>query len=97
MANYNTFVVVDYNKRKNILVTSSARKADSCLRLGTKVEVWNDNELVEVIYFAKYKYCRDYMWPYLQEEKKYIQKKQEIAQKRNANRRLKQERKSQNV
>lgn len=83
MANYNTFVVIDYNKRKNILVTSSARKAAKHFGPGIKIEVWNENELVERIYYAKSKYSKDYILNYIAEEKKYISEKQKRAEKRN--------------
>ena len=83
MANYNTFVVFDYKKRKNILVTSSAVKANKFFKKGTKIEVWNENELIEVIYFARYNYSKDYIWRYILEEKKYIAEKQRKAEKRN--------------
>lgn len=86
MAKYNTFVVIDYKKRKNVLVTSSARKANQFFRPGVKIEVWNQNELVERIYYAKYKDSKDYIWRYILEEKAYIQRKQKSAEQRNSQR-----------
>lgn len=86
MANYNTFVVIDYKKHKNLLVTSSARKANKLFKTGVKIEVWNENELVEVIYFAKSKYSKDYIWRYILKEKEYIGNKQKQAEERNKRR-----------
>lgn len=86
MAKYNTFVVIDYKKRKNLLVTSSAKKANKLLRVGTKIEVWNENELIEVIHYAKSKYSKDYIWRYILKEKEYIGKKQKQSEKKNARR-----------
>lgn len=86
MANYNTFVVIDYNKRKNLLVTSSAKKAKKYFGPGIKIEVWNENELVERIYYAKSKYSKDYIFNYIAEEKKYISEKQKKAEIRNKRR-----------
>ena len=86
MAKYNTFVVIDYKKRKNLLVTSSAKKANELLKVGTKIEVWNENELIEVIHFAKSKYSKDFIWRYILKEKEYIGKKQRQAELRNKRR-----------
>lgn len=86
MAKYNTFVVIDYKKRKNLLVTSSAKKASKLLRIGTKIEVWNENELIEVIHFAKSKHSKDYIWGYILKEKEFIGKKQKQSEKKNARR-----------
>lgn len=71
---YNTFVVIDCKKRCNIDVTSSARKANSMLRTGVKVEVWNCNGLVETIH-ATEKEIRP-MQPYINAEREYIGNKQ---------------------
>lgn len=87
MAKYNTFVVFDYKSRKNLLVTSSAKKAEKLLRSGVKIEVWNENELIEIIYFAKYKHSKDYIGRYIIEEERYIANKQKAAEERNKRRR----------
>ena len=71
---YNTFVVIDCKRRCNIEVTSSARKAHSMLRTGTRIEVWNCNGLVETIH-ATEKEARP-MQPYINAEREYIGNKQ---------------------
>lgn len=83
MANYNTFVVIDCNSRKTILTTSSARKADRELRKGTRIEVWNGNELIICIYDADRKKTVYPFMPYIKAEKEYIRIKQAKAEKRN--------------
>lgn len=88
MANYNTFVVFDCKKRKVLLVTSSAIKAKKLFKVGIKIEVWNENELVEVIYFAKSKYSKDYIWRYILKEKEYIGNKQKKAEEKNKRRKI---------
>lgn len=85
MTKYNTFVVCDCRKRKNILVTSSARKAKCELCTGTKVEVWNENAYVETVYSRK---AKD-LDKYIALEKQHIAKKQANAQRRNELRRRK--------
>lgn len=85
MAKYNTFVVCDCRKHKNILVTSSARKAKEKLCTGIKVEVWNGNTHIETIYSRK---AKD-IYKYIELEKRYIAKKQANAQIRNDQRRRK--------
>lgn len=87
MANYNTFVVIDCNSRKTILTTSSARKADRELRKGTRIEVWNGNELVIRIYDADRKKAVYPFMSYIKAEKEYIRQKQAKAEKRNRMRR----------
>ena len=82
MAKYNTFVVYDCKKRKNVLVTSSARKAKRELHTGVKVEVWSENTLVEIIY-AKFLKSID---KYVSLEKQYIANKQAEAELRNKRR-----------
>lgn len=82
MAKYNTFVVCDCKKRKNLLVTSSARKAKSNIQTGIKVEVWNENVRIEVIY-AK---TMENIDKYVLEEKKYITIKQHEAELKNRRR-----------
>lgn len=83
MANYNTFVVVDCSTRKPIVTTSSARKAYRELRTGIRVEVWNDNALVERIYESDKRKEGNPMKPYIDMEKAYIRQKQEKATLRN--------------
>lgn len=82
MAKYNTFVVYDCKKRKNLLVTSSARKAKGELHVGIKVEVWNENTYMETIYARTMRGLDKY----IQEEKQYIAKKQAKAELRNKRR-----------
>lgn len=88
MANYNTFLVVDCNTRKPILTTSSARKAERELRKGTRIEVWNNNNLVICIYDADRKKPQYPFIPYIIAEKEYIRAKQAKAEKRNRMRRM---------
>lgn len=86
MANYNTFVVVNCSTRKPVIITSSARKAYRELQTGIRIEVWNDNKLVERIYESDKKREGNPMKPYIDIEKAYIRKKQEIATLRNKRR-----------
>ena len=80
--NYNTFLVISCRSRKIILVTSSARKAASLLQTGNKIEVWNMNYLVEIIY-AKGK---EKILPYIEAEREYIGMKQKQKEERNMRR-----------
>ncbi|MEE1301254.1 MAG: hypothetical protein UHD64_00615 [Bacteroidales bacterium] len=82
MAKYNTFVVYNCKGRKNLLVTSSARKAKGELHIGIKIEVWNENTFIENIYFK----TRKNLNKYVSEEKEYIAMKQVKAEKRNKRR-----------
>lgn len=82
MAKYNTFVVYDCKRRKNLLVTSSARKAKSELHVGIKVEVWNENAHIETVYSKTMRGLDKY----ISEEKQYIAKKQAKAELRNKRR-----------
>jgi hypothetical protein len=82
MAKYNTFVVCDCRKRSVVLVTSSARKANTELWKGRKVEVWNENERISVIYSTH----SDKMNSYIQAEKEYIRMKQLTAEVKNLER-----------
>lgn len=82
MAKYNTFVIYDCKRRKNLLITSSARKAKGELRVGVKVEVWNENTFIEKIYFK----TRRNLEKYVSEEKRYIAMKQAKAEQRNKRR-----------
>lgn len=83
MANYNTFLVIDCNTRRPILTTSSARKAQNELRTGVRVEVWNNNTLVERIYEADKRKEADPLAPYVEAEREYIRRKQAKAEARN--------------
>ena len=69
MANYNTFLVVDCKTRKPILTTSSARKASRELKSGVRVEVWNNNNLIERIYEADKKRENNPLEPYIRAER----------------------------
>jgi hypothetical protein len=89
MANYNTFVVVNCSTRKPIVTTSSARKAYGELKTGTRIEVWNNNILIERIYESDKKREGNPMKPYIDMERDYIRKKQEIATLRNQRRKKK--------
>lgn len=79
MANYNTFLVVECKRQKTLLVTSSARLASKYLEKGVRVDVWNDNRLVETIYSSR----KPLLGRYIEEERRYIQKKQLKAEHRN--------------
>lgn len=83
MAIYNTFLLVDTKTRKPLLVTSSARKATAELCKGRRVEVWNENERIDMIYANK----AESMKRFIQAEKEYIQRKQERAEFDNSYRR----------
>lgn len=76
---YNTFLIMDCKNRSPILVTSSARKANDALKTGTRVEVWNCNQLVEKIYGNE----KWMMNPYISAEKEHHAEKQRNAEKRN--------------
>jgi len=89
MANYNTFLVVDCKTRRTVLNTSSARKASRLLQTGIRIEVWNNNDIVETIYERDKKREANPLAPYIRLEKEYIRAKQERAEKRNAARRAK--------
>lgn len=78
---YNTFLVVNCKNRSPILVTSSARKANEALKTGTRVEVWNCNQLVEKIYGNE----KWMMNPYIAAEKEHHRKKQQYAEFQNRN------------
>ena len=83
MAKYNTFLLVDTKTRKPLLVTSSARKVTAELCNGRRVEVWNENERIDMIYANK----PESMKQFIQAEKEYIQRKQERAEFDNSYRR----------
>ena len=82
MANYNTFSVVDCKTRKTILTTSSARKANREMKPGLRIDIWNDNALIDTIYQRN----RDKIRPYIQAEKDYIREKQARATEKNKKR-----------
>ena len=79
MARYNTFCLTDTKTRKNLLITSSARKCKKEFIKGCKIEVWNSNKCIEVIYNKNIKE----LTKYITIEKKYIAEKQRKAEKRN--------------
>lgn len=79
MANYNTFCLIDTKSRKTLLVTSSARKCEKAFLKGYRIEVWNSNRLVEVIYNKNIEYLKTY----INIEKQYIANKQQKAEARN--------------
>ena len=83
MANYNTFLVIDCKARKPVLVTSSARKARNEFRKGRRVEVWNDNIILETIRYTDLRKEKDPLLPYLKKEMEYIGQKQKRAEARN--------------
>lgn len=86
MANYNTFLVVDCKTRKPVLVTSSARKANDWLKTGFRIEVWNENTIVEKIRQADRRKEAEPMKPYIDAEREYIRQKQAKAEARNQRR-----------
>ena len=86
MANYNTFVVVDCKRRKPILTTSSARKANAMLQKGVRIEVWNSNKKLETIYEADKRREENPLAPYIKAEREYIGAKQRRAEERNRRR-----------
>lgn len=87
MSNYNTFIVIDCNNKKNVLTTSSARKANKSLIKGFRVDVWNNNKKVDTIY----QITKDMMKPYIEVERQYIRQKQAKAEARNKERKRKRE------
>lgn len=78
----NVFVVIDCKQRKTILATPSARKAQSVLRKGLKVEVWIDNIHFETIYSKQLEKFK----PFTLQEKQWIGRKQKYAEERNRRR-----------
>lgn len=77
MAKYNTFLVVQSKSGRVMLVTSSARKAQSELQTGRRVEVWSENQKVETITTQK-----GTLLKYIKLEKEYIRNKQRAAEER---------------
>jgi hypothetical protein len=45
-----SFTIIDCYKRKTVLVTHSAKKAQDTLQKGYRVEVWNGQRLLQAIY-----------------------------------------------
>ena len=86
MANYNTFLVVDCKTRKPVLVTSSARKANYWLKTGFRIEVWNENTIVETIRQADRRKEAEPMRHYIDAEREYIRQKQAKAEAKNQRR-----------
>lgn len=84
---YNTFVIADCKTGRCILVTSSARKARTELCKGKRVEVWNSNEKVEVIYDR----IKHELQPYIEAERDYLREKQNSAEQRNKHKQVKKE------
>lgn len=84
MAAYNTFVVCACKTGKPVLVTSSARKARGELRVGLRVEVWNENRKVRSITWKG----REQIAIHIQDEKDYIGRKQMIAETHNRMRQI---------
>ena len=85
MANYNTFALVDTKTRKSVFVTSSARKCKKEFENGLRIDVWNNNKLVESIYSRNI----DAINKYIKIEKEYIATKQKRAEERNKRRKAK--------
>lgn len=85
MANYNTFALVDTKSRKSVFVTSSARKCKKEFKDGFRIDVWNNNSLVESIYSRNI----DAINKYIKIEKEYIAMKQKRAEERNKRRKAK--------
>lgn len=85
MANYNTFALVDTKTKRTLLVTSSARKCKKAFQDGLRVDVWNNNSLVESIYSRNIEEMRKY----IKLEKEYIALKQKRAEERNQRRKAK--------
>ena len=83
MANYNTFIAQETKGGKTMLITSSARKVNSLLTPGIRVEVWSNNQKTETIYTK----TRKLLEKYIEAERKYIRDKQAKAEKRNKARR----------
>lgn len=80
---YPSFVVMDTNKRKNVLVTQSARKAAAALEKGRRIEIWyNGSMLMKVL-----SYEEGLMRDYIEDEKRYIAEKQRRHEQRNERRR----------
>lgn len=90
MANYNTFNLVDTKTNRTILTTSSARKCKREIQKGYRIDVWNGNTKVEVIYNRNIEAIN----VYVRLEKEYIARKQKQAEERNKKRKQKLARKA---
>lgn len=75
----NVFVVFDCKRRKAEFATLSARKALNVLDVGKRIEVWNNETLIETVYSRG----RNKMHPYIVQEKEFIGKRQAKAEQRN--------------
>ncbi len=84
MANYNTFQLVETKTNKTLLTTSSAMKVKKQLDIGLRIEVWNNNKLVKKIY----KNTEIELKPYIEEERRYIARKQYKAEMRNKKKKI---------
>ena len=84
MANNNTFNLIDTKTRKTIFTTSSARKCKKAFEKGYRVDVWNNNRLIETIYSRNLNNINKYVVL----EKEYIANKQKKAEERNRRRKL---------
>lgn len=82
MASYNTFNLVNTKNQKTLLTTSSAKKCKKEFVKGYRIDVWNENKLVDVIYNRNFKDINKYV----KLEKEYIAKKQQLATERNRRR-----------
>lgn len=80
---YPSFVVMDTNKRKNVMVTQSARKAAAALEKGRRIEIWRDGIMVMKVLSYEEKLMDDY----IKSEKRRIAEKQRRHEERNARRR----------
>ena len=78
----NAFVVVDCERRKIVLTTLSAYKAQCVLRKGLKVEIWIDNIHFDTVYSKQVEKFK----PFVLQEKQYIGRKQKRAEERNKRR-----------
>ena len=85
MANYNTFNLIDTKTRKTIFTTSSARKCKKAFEKGYRIDIWNNNKLIETIYNRNIENINKYV----RLEKEHIANKQKRAEERNMRRRMK--------
>jgi hypothetical protein len=78
----NVFVTIDCKQRKVVLTTLSARKAQSVIRKGLKVEIWIDNIHFDTVYSNQIKKFQSFIL----QEKQYIGRKQRLAEEKNKRR-----------
>lgn len=71
MADYNTFIAIQ--KQKPVMVSGSIRKCIPFLKIGSRIEVWNHNQLVKKIYVKN----KNELKEYIEIEKEYHRRKQE--------------------